>query len=51
MHRLRMVMAGVVGMSVLAALALQVWQPSTAQAETYLAGKFGEPAAISNSPN
>ena len=41
MHRLRTVLVAVAGMSLLAMLAEQAWRPSMAQAETYVAGKFG----------
>ena len=41
MHRLLTVMVAVAGMSLLAMLAEQAWRPSMAQAETYVAGKFG----------
>jgi len=41
MHRLLTVMVAVAGMSLLAMLAEQAWRPSVAQAETYVAGKFG----------
>ena len=41
MHRLLTVVVAVAGMSLLAMLAEQAWRPSMAQAETYVAGKFG----------
>lgn len=47
MHSLRSVMVGAVGISL---LACHAWWPSTAQAETYVAGKFGVtfPQPLSN---
>src|SRR5215467_2274723 len=41
MHRLRKAMIALVGMGLLAVLVQQACQPSMAQAETYVAGKFG----------
>jgi opacity protein-like surface antigen len=41
MHRLRRVMVTVIGIGVLTALAQHPWKSPMAQAETYVAGKFG----------
>ncbi len=50
MHIVRTGLAAIVGMSLLASLAYHAWWPSPAQAETYVAGKFGVtfPQSLSN---